>query len=314
MFLRADRNFAKLADDRRIALVRGVNGNRAVAQHRLGTGRRNRDIVALFLEGDVAVGVLLDIGIGGPVGERVLEVPHMAVGFLVLDFEIGNRRFELRVPVDEALAAIDQAFLVEGDEDFEHGLGQALIHGEAFARPVAGGAEALQLVEDQATRFRLPLPDLLDEGLTAHLATARQLFGGQLTLNDHLGRDAGMVHARLPKHILAAHALEADHDVLQRVVERMAHMQRARDVRRRDHDGEGFSAGLRALAGAEGIRLFPRFGDARLDRCGIIGFFKHFRAWPAVYRLGFVNRMAGMKSTISEEKPRRVARRGSNHF
>jgi hypothetical protein len=34
-----------------------------------------------------------------------------------------------------------------------------------------------------------------------------------------------MIDPRLPEHILAAHALEAAQDVLERVVERMAHMQ-----------------------------------------------------------------------------------------
>jgi hypothetical protein len=34
-----------------------------------------------------------------------------------------------------------------------------------------------------------------------------------------------MVGAGLPEHVLAAHALEPAQDVLERVVERMAHMQ-----------------------------------------------------------------------------------------
>ncbi len=59
---------------------------------------------------------------------------------------------------------------------------------------------------------------------------------GKLALDHHLRGDAGMVHARLPQHVLAAHALEADQNVLQRVVERVAHMQRAGDVRRRNDD------------------------------------------------------------------------------
>jgi hypothetical protein len=41
-----------------------------------------------------------------------------------------------------------------------------------------------------------------------------------------------------PEHGLAAHPLEADQHVLQRVVQRMPDVQRAGDVRRRDHDRE----------------------------------------------------------------------------
>jgi hypothetical protein len=47
------------------------------------------------------------------------------------------------------------------------------------------------------------------------------LFSGELALHHHLRRDAGMVGARLPEHVAAAHALEADEHVLQRVVERV---------------------------------------------------------------------------------------------
>ena len=276
MFLRTDRDLAELADDRLIALVGGMHRNGAVAQHRLGPGRRDRDVVALLLEHDIAVGVLLDIGIGLAAGQRILEVPHVAVGLAVLDFEIGNRRLELRIPVNEPLAAIDQAFLVERDEDFQNGLGQAFVHGEAFARPVAGCAEAAELVEDQAARFRLPLPDLVDEGLAAHGA-AMQLLFHELALDDHLRRDARMVHARLPEHVLAAHALEADHDVLQRVVERVAHVQRTGDVRRRNDDTEGVGTRLGAGARSECVLVFPGLGNAWLDGRGIIVFFKHFR-------------------------------------
>ena len=49
---------------------------------------------------------------------------------------------------------------------------------------------------------------LLDELLARHVAAVDLAFG-QLALDDHLRGDAGMVHARLPQHVLAAHALEA---------------------------------------------------------------------------------------------------------
>ena len=64
-----------------------------------------------------------------------------------------------------------------------------------------------------------------EELLAAHVAAAGSLPLHQLPLDHHLRGDAGMVGARLPQHVLAAHALEAGQDVLQRVVERMAHMQ-----------------------------------------------------------------------------------------
>jgi hypothetical protein len=46
VFLWPDRNFAQLADDRRIALIRRVHGHRAVAQHGFGPGGGDGDVVA----------------------------------------------------------------------------------------------------------------------------------------------------------------------------------------------------------------------------------------------------------------------------
>ncbi len=95
----------------------------------------------------------------------------------------------------------------------------------------------LQLAGDGAAGLLLPFPDALDELLAAHLA-AVFLPLHQLPLDDHLRGDAGVVGARLPQHVLAAHALEAHEDVLQRVVEGVPDVQRAGDVGRRDDDAE----------------------------------------------------------------------------
>ena len=77
----------------------------------------------------------------------------------------------------------------------------------------------------------------------------------QQALHHHLRGDARMVGARLPQHVLAAHPLEADQDVLDGIVERVPHVQRARDIGRRDHDGEGI--GLGAAARLEETAGFP---------------------------------------------------------
>ena len=84
---------------------------------------------------------------------------------------------------------------------------------------------------------------------------------GQLAFDHHLRGDAGMIGARLPKHAFAAHALETDENILQRIVERMADMQGARDVRRRDDDAETV---LRIRFWLERARLFPSLAPARL--------------------------------------------------
>src|SRR3546814_8325699 len=92
-----------------------------------------------------------------------------------------------------------------------------------------------------------------------------------------------MVHADDPQRILAAQAFVADEHVLQRIVERMADVQRAGDVRRRIDDRERRRVGTR---GAKQPAAFPLMGPFRLDGGGIEGFFHRHRrrALPAVVR------------------------------
>ena len=94
---------------------------------------------------DVPVLVLFDVFIGGTAGQRVFEVPHVAVDFDVLDLEIGNRGLEMRVPVHQTLAAIDEALVIHIDEDLDHGVVEIALfalgapwpgHGEGVAVPV----------------------------------------------------------------------------------------------------------------------------------------------------------------------------------
>ena len=146
-----------------------MDSNRPVAQHRLGPRGGDGDVVALFGQGDVSVLVLLDIGIGGPASERIFEVPHVAVNFGGFDFQIGNRRLEVRIPIHQPLAAIDQALVVHINKDLDYriveiaffpgGCTRCTRHGKGVARPVAGGAKALELFDDRATRLGFPLPD-----------------------------------------------------------------------------------------------------------------------------------------------------------
>jgi len=75
-----------------------------------------------------------------------------------------------------------------------------------------------------------------------------------LPLDHHLRCNAGMVGADHPQRILAAQPFVADHHVLQRVVERVADVQRSGHVRRRVHDGEG--RGIGAFGAEQAVR-FP---------------------------------------------------------
>ena len=197
-----------------------------------------------------------------------------ALALDLLHFEIGDRGLKFRVPVDQPLVAIDQPLAVELHEYLRDGFRQALVEREALARPIAGGAEPLQLAHNRPTRFRLPRPDAIEERLPAQRPPILALLG-KLTLDHHLRGDAGVIGARLPQHVAALHAPIAAQHVLQRVVERVAHVQVAGDVGRRDHDAERFGAGAFRSPGAEGALALPKFADPALDRGEVERFVHH---------------------------------------
>ncbi len=199
--------------------ILGMHRHGGIAQHGFGAGGS---------DGDETVRRALD---------RVGDVPEISGQFPAFDLEVGNGGLEFRVPVHQPPVAVDQPLAVQRDEHFAHRGRQALVHGEALARPVQRGAEAAQLAGDGAAQLGLPLPDAFQEPRAAECLAADPLLGQQ-ALHHHLGGDAGMVGAGLPEHVAALHAAPADQRVLHRESQRMPHVQAAGDVRRRDHDGE----------------------------------------------------------------------------
>ena len=196
-------------------------------------------------------------------------MPEKAFLFLVFHFQIRNGGVQFRVPVHQAFAAVDQAFVVQPNKHFLHGLVEAVVHGEAFVVPVHGIAEAADLAGDGAARVLFPVPDALDELFPAQVMAGFVFFSGQFALNHHLGGDAGVVGADGPQCVAALHALEAGEGVHDGVLERMAHMQAAGDVGRRDGD----AVGLAFTCGAEVPFGFPVFVPLALDVFWLVGFF-----------------------------------------
>src|SRR5690606_2663696 len=226
------RQLDQLADQVPVALGVRADGDGRVPGHRLGTGRGDGD---------------------GVVPVAVLHGDELAVVVLVLDLDVGDRGQAARAPVDDALGAVDQLVVVEPLEDGLDGPGQALVHGEALTRPGDAVAEAAHLAADLATGLVLPLPDPLDERLTAQVVAGLALLG-QLPLDDVLRGDAGVVHARLPQRLVALHALAAGQGVDERVLEGVPQVQAARDVRRGDDDGV-----RRLLALGVGLEVPPLY-------------------------------------------------------
>ena len=178
----------------------------------------------------------------------------MALDLGLHDLEIGNRGMQLGVPVDQPLVLVDQPLLVQRHEDLDYGAAQPLVHGKAFTAPVAGRAETAELAGDRTAGLFLPFPDFFEELLAPQVAPLNTL-GLQPAFDHHLGGDTGMVGARLPQHVQPVHAFVTDQDILQGVIEGMAHMQVAGDIRRRNDNTIGIRASL--VAGGEIAVLFP---------------------------------------------------------
>ena len=254
-----------LADQGLVALIFGVDHDGNVAKHGFGAGGGHGQAAAT-------------------VRQRVGDVPQVAVFLGAFDFEVGDGGLEHRIPVDQTLAAVDQALLIEADKGFGDDVAELVVHGEVFAAPVDAGTHAAHLAGDGVAAVFLPLPDPGDEVLArfgrggAHVVTADALFL-QLALDDDLRGDAGVVGAGDPGGVVAHHAVVAREAVHDGLVEGVAHVQRAGDVGRRQLDGKvvagrvGLGAGLAgaAEAGNAIAAALPFGAPAGLDGGGFKG-------------------------------------------
>ena len=237
------------ADEVAVAVVGGVDGDGGVAEHRLGAGGGDH---------------------GEPAGhplDGVAHVPQLALLVGVLHLVVGQGGPAAHAPVDEVVAAVDEALAVEAAEHGAHGARESVVQREALAAPVARAAHALELVDDDASVLVAPFPDPLEEGVAPE-GVARAALLQQGALHHVLRGDAGVVGAGQPQGVVARHAPPADERVLERVVEGVAHVQDARDVGRRDDDGVG---GLvRVGVGGEAAGLVPQGVPFRLGGVGLV--------------------------------------------
>ena len=244
-------------DKMRIALVRGVDRNTGVAQHRFGARGGNDKLLVRVLD-------------------RIADMPEAAGDILVFHLGVRKSRAAVRAPVDDAAALINQALVVEFAEGLAHSLGTGLVHRETAAIPIAGDAHALLLLDDAVAVLTLPIPDTLKELVSSEIIAGLSLFLAQHFLDLDLRGDTRVIDAGEPQSGIALHALIARQDVLQRRVKRMTHVELPRDIGRRHDDGERLFIGInRAL---EVTALHPKIIYFFLDRFRVIGFrqFFHF--------------------------------------
>ena len=137
----AQRQSHVLAHQRSVAFVLGVHHHGHVTQHRF------RPCCGHY---HVATAVF----------QRVADVPQPAVFFLAFYFQVRHRAFQLGVPTHHALAAVDQALVVQAHKGFGDDGRELLVHREVLVRPADTVAHAAHLLRDGGARRCLPVPHL----------------------------------------------------------------------------------------------------------------------------------------------------------
>jgi hypothetical protein len=223
-----------LASEVAVAIIFRMHRDGSVAEHGLRAGGR---------DGEMALAVR----------QRIADVPDVAVHLLLLRLLVGEGGEAAGTPVDDVVPAVDQALLVQPDEDLAHRAREILVQREVRPRPVGRAADGLELVEDPDPGLAHVGPHPLDERLPAEVE-AGQAFLGEEPLDHVLGRDPGVIGARHPERAAPAHPLEPDEDVLHRVVESVTDMELRRDIGRRHLDD---------------VRLPRRTAASSLDGVGV---------------------------------------------
>ena len=152
-----------------------------------------------------------------------------------LDFFVGKGGAGGRIPIDHPFAAVDQSLLIKIGEDPLHATRVIGIHREPFPGPIAGAAELLELLNDDAAVLFLPGPDVFEEFFSPDVLAMFELpLLAQHLFDLHLGGDARVVGAGQPKDFFALHSSFTGEDVLNRIIQDVAHMQDAGYVGGRD--------------------------------------------------------------------------------
>ncbi len=238
-----------------LGILRG-DGDARVAEHGLGARGGDDDVV-------LAVDRL---------GQRVAQVPQVALLVLILGLIVRDGGGAVRAPVDDTLAAVDQTVVVPVAEDLAHGLRVVRVHGKALVIEVDGAAHALNLLDDDAAVLVGPIPAGVDKLVATDLQAADAL-ALELLVDLGLRGDTGMVGAEHPTRGLAAHTGHTDDGVLDGVVGGMTHVELAGYVGRRNGDG----AVAHALAALVVAAVEPLLQDRRLvgRRIVILGHLFH---------------------------------------
>ena len=174
---------------------------------------------------------------------------------LICRFVVGNGGLELGIPVHQALAAVNEALLEQVEEGVAHGLRANRVQREALTAPVTADAQALELLGDAGFVFVFPFPDAFHQRVAADVVAGLVFVLEKALFDDCLRGDTRMVRTRNPQRVAAGLTAVAYQNILERIVECVSQMERAGNVRGRNHDRERFalSAGCKTVILSPGL-------------------------------------------------------------
>ena len=170
----------------------------------------------------------------------IANVPEVSLDRLVKHFVIADGRLQERIPIDQPLAAVDFLLAEEVEEGDTHRASAHFIEREASSLPVATASHLFELSEDASFVVVFPLPNPFHEFLTSQIVPRFAFFFAESFFDDRLRCDSRVIGTGHPQCGVALHPLHANEDILQRVVQSVAQVQRAGHVRRRDDDAIRF--------------------------------------------------------------------------
>ena len=107
----------RLSNQVGVSLICGINRDSRIAQHCLGPGRCDGNRLLATRNG-------------------ITQMPQATRFFLLNDLKIRDGGMKFGIPVHEALTSVNQAFMVEANEDFLDSLGQLRVHSKTLAGPI----------------------------------------------------------------------------------------------------------------------------------------------------------------------------------
>ena len=197
-------------------------------------------------------------------------MPQMA-GFLdVLRFIVRNGGRAMRAPIHDALSTVDKVVVVPVGKRLANSASIVWIEREVLVIIVARAAHALDLIDDRVAVLFAPFPALVDKRIAANLK-AGNAFVSEFLVDLGLRGNTGVVGSEHPTRRSALHPGVPRAGVLNRVIERMAHVKNACDVRRRDDDSVGVIGEIAlSLAALEVACIFPCIEQRHLVCCEIV--------------------------------------------